>query len=70
MSRKKNRIKPSAEFKAALAQSRPQDFDGHIDFQQLSAGEKLDWLCQAATYVYEFKGRAGKPPPMSETPKS
>ena len=32
------------------------DFDGHTDFQKLSAEEKLLWLSQVAQFASEFKG--------------
>jgi hypothetical protein len=51
-------IKPSAEFERALAQCTPEDFDGHTEFYRLTAEQRLEWLCQAATFVYEFKGKA------------
>jgi hypothetical protein len=37
-----------------------QDFDGHTDFQKLSAEEKLLWLSQVAQFASEFKGSAKK----------
>lgn len=46
------------EFERALAQCKPQDFDGHTEFHRLTPEQRLEWLCQAATFVYEFKGKA------------
>lgn len=46
------------EFERALAQCRPEDFDGHPEFQRLTPEERLDGLFQAATLVREFKGKA------------
>ena len=37
-----------------------KDFDGHTDFQKLSAEEKLLWLSQVAQFSSEFKGSAKK----------
>jgi len=46
------------EFERALAQCTPEDFDGHTEFYRLTPEQRLEWLCQAATFVYEFKGKA------------
>ena len=46
------------EFERALAQCKPDDFDGHTEFNRLTPEQRLEWLCQAATFVYEFKGKA------------
>ena len=46
------------EFERALAQCKPEDFDGHTEFYRLTPEQRLEWLCQAATFVYEFKGKA------------
>ena len=37
-----------------------QDFDGHTDFQKLTAEEKLLWLSQVAQFASEFKATAKK----------
>ncbi len=37
-----------------------KDFDGHTNFQKLSAEEKLLWLSQVAQFATEFKGTAKK----------
>ena len=50
------------EFKKALAQCTPEDFDGHSEFHLLTPEQKLEWLCQTASFLYEFKGKARKPP--------
>jgi hypothetical protein len=55
---RKTEIKPSEEFERALAQCKPEDFDGHTEFYRLTPEQRLEWLCQAATFVYEFKGKA------------
>ena len=54
--------RPSAQFEEALAACRPQDFDGHTEFSKLTPEQRLDWLCQAATFVSENRGRARKKP--------
>lgn len=58
MEKGKTEIKPSAEFERALAQCTPEDFDGHTEFHRLTPEQRLEWLSQAATFVYEFKGKA------------
>ena len=58
MKNRKTEIKPSEEFEHALAQCKPEDFDGHTEFYRLTPEQRLEWLCQAATFVYEFKGKA------------
>jgi hypothetical protein len=46
------------EFERALAQCKPEDFDGHTEFYRLTPEQRLEWLCQAARFVHEFKGKA------------
>ena len=46
------------EFERALARCKPEDFDGHTEFYRLTPEQRLEWLCQAATFVHEFKGKA------------
>lgn len=46
------------EFKRVLALCTPKDFDGHTEFYRLTPEQRLEWLCHAAGFVYEFKGRA------------
>ena len=46
------------EFERALAQCKPEDFDGHTEFHRLTPEQRLEWLCQAARFVHEFKGKA------------
>ena len=59
--KKKPELKPSAGFERALALCTPEDFDGHTEFHRLTPEQRLEWLCQAATFVYEFKGKARLP---------
>ena len=49
---------PREEFERVLAQCKPEDFDGHTEFYRLTAEQRLESLCQAATFVYQFKGKA------------
>ncbi len=58
MQNPKTEVKPSEEFERALAQCTPEDFDGHTEFCRLTPEQRLEWLYQAATFVYEFKGKA------------
>ena len=55
---RKTEAKPSEEFERALAECTPEDFDGHTEFYRLTPEQRLEWLCEAATFVYEFKGKA------------
>lgn len=41
-----------------LAESAPEDYDGHTDFKTLSPEERLDWLFELAEFIHAFKGRA------------
>jgi hypothetical protein len=46
------------EFERALARCEPEDFDGHTEFYRLPSEQRVEWLCQAATFAHEFKGKA------------
>ena len=46
------------EFDALIARTSPEDFDGHTEFENFSAEERLAWLSQLARFVYEMKGTA------------
>jgi hypothetical protein len=46
------------EFERAFAQCKPEDFDGHTEFYRLTPEQRLDWLCEAEKFVYEFNGKA------------
>ena len=45
------------EFERALAQCKPEDFDGHTEFYRLTPEQRLEWLCQAATSFTSSKVR-------------
>ena len=45
----------SEEFERALAHCKPEDFDGHTEFYRMTSEQRLEWLCEAATFVYEFR---------------
>ena len=51
MKDRKTEIKPSEEFERALAQCEAEDFDGHTEFYRLIPEQRLEWLCQAATFI-------------------
>ena len=46
------------EFERELAKCKPEDFEGHTEFYRLTPEQRLEWLCQAAMFVHEFKGEA------------
>ena len=46
------------EFERALAQCKPEHFDGHTEFHRFTPEQRLEWLCEAARFVCEFKGKA------------
>ena len=46
------------EFDRALTQCTPEDFNGHTEFYRVTPEQRLEWLCQAATFVHVFKGKA------------
>lgn len=37
-----------------LKKCRPEDFDGHTDFQKLSPVEKLHWLSTTAVFLHSL----------------
>jgi hypothetical protein len=39
-------------------QSSSSDYSGDTQFQKLSPKQKLEWLFQAAEFVYKYKGIA------------
>ena len=46
------------EFERALAQCKPEDFDGHTEFHRLTSEQRLEWLCEAATFARKKRHRA------------
>ena len=36
------------------------DFNGDTHFQELTPKQKLEWLAQAAEFVFKYKGLAAK----------
>ena len=49
-----------SEFQRLLDKCRPEDFDGHTDFQSLTPAQKLDALAGMAAFVHKYKGIARK----------
>ncbi len=44
--------------KELIMQSSSSDYSGDTQFQKLSPKQKLEWLFQAAEFVYKYKGIA------------
>lgn len=40
----------------------PEDFDGHTEFDRLTAEQRLMWLSQIAQFVVLYKGAANRKP--------
>jgi hypothetical protein len=36
-----------------IARSKPEDYDGHTEFERLSPSDRLDWLDAAVTFIEE-----------------
>jgi len=47
------------EFELDLSKLKPEDFDGHTDFDKLTPDQKLEWLSSAVQFYYEY-GKWGK----------
>jgi hypothetical protein len=43
----------SAEVRRIIARSKPEDYDGHTEFERLSPSDRLDWLDAAVTFIEE-----------------
>jgi hypothetical protein len=48
-----------AGFREMLKACRPEDFDGHTAFKELSAEQRIEWLDELIEFVKDFKGLAG-----------
>ena len=62
-------VPPSEGFDAALDRCQPEDFDGHTEFHRLTPEQRLEWLAEAATFVYENRGRAQERKGKGKIPK-
>lgn len=51
------------EFEKILCKLTPHDFDGHTEFANLSAEQKLMWLSQIQQFYWEFHGLASNDQP-------
>lgn len=51
------------EFEKILSKLTPHDFDGHTEFANLSAEQKLMWLSQVQQFYWEFHGLASNVQP-------
>ena len=54
--------KATADSLAAVRRSRPEDYDGHTEFAQMSPDARLRWLEAAVRFVQASKGV--HPPPV------
>ena len=43
----------------AVRHSRPQDYDGHTEFDRMTPGQRLAWLDEATMFVF-YHGAATK----------
>ena len=41
--------------RVVIASTRPEDYDGHTEFERMSPAERLDWLGTAASFVKNSK---------------
>jgi hypothetical protein len=41
----------SAAVRQIIARSKPEDYDGHTEFERLSPSDRLDWLDAAVTFI-------------------
>ena len=41
----------------AVRRSRPEDYDGHTEFDRMSPAQRLAWLDAAALFVWKQKSR-------------
>lgn len=60
MSKKSKEDKELEEFRKSLEQFDESDFDGHTDFQKLSAREKLEWLSELIYFTHVASKRRKK----------
>jgi len=50
------RLSPE-ELRAAVDRTRPEDFDGHREWDELSLADKLRWMAAAARFVLSQRER-------------
>jgi hypothetical protein len=44
----------------AVRRSRPEDYDGHTEFDRMSPAQRLAWLDEATLFVWKQKARASR----------
>jgi surface antigen len=44
----------------AVRLSRPEDYDGHTEFDRMTPGQRLAWLDQATMFVFNQRAAAKK----------
>ena len=44
----------------AVRRSRPEDYDGHTEFDRMTSSQRLAWLDAATKFVWEQKAGATK----------
>jgi len=42
----------------AVRHSRPEDYDGHTEFDRMTSAQRLAWLDEATLFVWKQKARA------------
>ncbi len=47
------------QFEQVLANTKPEDFDGHTEFGRLTPEERLMWLSQCAEFYAECAQKTG-----------
>ena len=54
----KNKIQEQAL--EAVRRSRPEDYDGHTEFDRMTPAQRLAWLDEATLFVRKQKARASR----------
>lgn len=62
-------VPSTAEVRAIIARSRPEDYDGHTEFARLTPRERLAWL-DAAVVLRETRGFSVEEAPTNPPPES
>jgi len=52
----------------AVRHSRPQDYDGHTEFDRMTPGQRLAWLDEATLLVFSRKKTAVRSPTTGKIP--
>lgn len=50
-------LPPRETVRAILAQTTPEDYDGHTEFARLTPAQRLEWLDLAVQFVQDAKNR-------------